>query len=257
MKQSYYEIDCTAFMCFFQIKINDVEVFSLNVDGQTTADIPINHGILERGTQEIEVKVFPLLEKKELHKAAFVKYKIVEYDVSTGKFELISQLEGHRTLPVIEGIPFMAHKSKFISNVSYKIEAWQKSQNLKDLKIDVREILIVEYNKIIKDISSGNYSNYIKKNEISEKNTAIAMYLNENEAKNRQTNLIESLKSGLEAIPVSNDVIVEYSAYGKLACLKTINGESVLRFINKETNEELIIPITFHIPEGKTEFEVI
>lgn len=49
MSQIYYELDVSALMCHFQIKINDVEVFSLDIDGQTSADIPINQGILESG----------------------------------------------------------------------------------------------------------------------------------------------------------------------------------------------------------------
>jgi hypothetical protein len=257
MKQTYYELDCTAFMCFFQIKINDVEVFSLNVDGQTTADIPINHGILESEIQEIEVRVLPLSGTKALHKNAYVRYKLVEFDVSSGKFELINQLENHQTPPVVEGIPFTISKSKFQSNVTYKLAAWQNSLNLKDLKINIKEKLIIEYNKIIHDLNSGNYQNFIEKCKKREKNVAFAMYLNESEAKNRLSKLTNDFKSGFKAKPISKDVIVEYSALGKLACLKSLNGLSALHLENSKTDEELLLPITFHIPEGKTEFEVI
>lgn len=54
MKQIYYELDCSALMCYFEVLINDVCVFSLNVDGQASMDIPINTGILEKGEQNIE-----------------------------------------------------------------------------------------------------------------------------------------------------------------------------------------------------------
>lgn len=257
MKQIYYELDCSALMCFFQIKINDVEVFSFNVDDQSSMDIPINNGILQSGMQEIEVKVFPLSGTKTLHKDAYLRYKLIEFDVSSGDFKFISQLENQQTTPVQKGVPFTMHKSKFQSNVTYKLDAWQKSINLKDLKIDIKEKLILEYNKIIKDLNSGTYEKFIEKYKKREKNAAIAMYLNESEAKNRLSKLTNDFKSGFKAIPISKDVIVEYSAYGKLASLKRIDGMSALYLENSKTNEELVLPITFHIPEGKTEFEVI
>ncbi|WP_185145040.1 hypothetical protein [Apibacter muscae] len=53
-------LDFSAFQCFFQIRVNDVEIFSFNVEGQTSIDIPINQGILESGECTVEVKVFPL-----------------------------------------------------------------------------------------------------------------------------------------------------------------------------------------------------
>lgn len=257
MKQIYYELDCSALMCFFQIKINDVEVFSLNVDGQSSADIPINQGILQSGIQEIEVRIFPLSGTKVLHKDAYVRYKLVEFDVSSGDFKFISQQENHQTPPVQKGVPLTIHKSKFESKVTYKLDAWQNSLIIKDLKLNVKEKLTLEYNKIIHDLNNGNYQKFIEKYTKREKNAAIAMYLSEKEAKNRITKLVDDFKSGFKALPLSKDVIVEYSAYGKLACLKRLDGLSALYLENTKTDEELFLPITFHVPNGKVEFEVI
>lgn len=257
MKQIYYELDCSAFMCFMQIKINDVEVFSLNIDGQSSMDIPINNGILESGTQEIEVKVTPLTGTKMLNKEAYVRYKLIEFDVSSGDFKFISQLENQQTPPVKTGIPFTMHKSKFESKVTYKLNAWQKGLKLKESKIDIKQKLIVEYKNIINDLKLGHYEKFIEKYKKRENNASIALYLNEKEAKNRISKLINDFKSGFKPIPLDDNVVVEFSAYGKLACLKRLNGMSALYLENSKTNEELQLPITFYIPEGKTEFEVI
>ena len=66
-----------------------------------------------------------------------------------------------------------------------------------------------------------------------------------------------SIKSGFKAKQISKDVVIEYSAYGKLASLKKLDRMSALHLENIETKEDLLLPLTFHIPVGKTEFEVI
>ena len=256
MSQIYYELDVSALMCHFQIKINDVEVFSLDIDGQTSADIPINQGILESGIQEIEVRVLPLSGHKELHKEAYVSYKVVEFDVSSGDFKFLKQWEKFQTPKVQKGIPFTIHKSTFPAKVTYKINAWQKGINLKEVK-DLKAKLIIAYNKIISDINNGHYDKFVQACKNKEINVAKAMYLNEGEAANRIKKLTHDFSSGFKALPVPKDAIVVYSAYCKLVSLKRLNGMSALYLENDKTNEELVLPITFYIPEGKTEFEVI
>ena len=50
----YYEIDFSAVMCLFKIKINEVELISLSIEGQTRSDLSINHLILESGKSTVE-----------------------------------------------------------------------------------------------------------------------------------------------------------------------------------------------------------
>lgn len=257
MTQIYYELDCSALMCFVQIRINDVEVFSLNVDGQATMDIPINQGILQSGLHEIEVRVLPLSRTKELHKEASVRYRVNEFDVSSGDFKFIKQFENHQTVPVKEGIPVITHTSRFEANVPYKINAWQNSVNLKEVNYDLKPRLINEYNKIITIINNGNYELLNKVFAQKEENISIAMYLNDEEKKSRMKKLINDFSSGFKARSISDNVIVDYMAYGKLASLKTSTGISGLSLENSKTDEELIIPLSFYIPNGKKEFEVI
>lgn len=257
MKQIYYEIDCSALMCYFQVLINDVEVFALNVDGQATMDIPINQGILESGIQEIEVRVTPLEGAKELDKEAYVRYRVNEFDVSSGDFKFIKQFSNHQTTPVIKGVPILINKSKFEADVSYKIDAWQKGIKLKEVKFDIKKKLLFAYNSFVTDINNGNYQYFINAVTKRENNFAKMMYLNDSESNTRIKKLTDDFSSGFKAIPINEAAVVEYSGYGKLVSLKRINGMSALYLIHPETEEELVLPITFYIPEGKTEFEVI
>ncbi len=256
-KKTYYMLDCSALMCYFQIKINDVEVFALNVDGQTATDIPINQGILESGNQEIEVRCFPLTGTYSLHKEAYVRYKIVAFDVSSGDFQFLEQFENNQTPPVTEGLPFTSHKSSFKAEVPYKLDAWQNGLDLKKVDFEIKPKLYDAYMRISVDIQNGNYAKFAESFKKREQNMASAMYLSFNEANERIEKLIYDFSHGFEVAPIPEDAVVELSAYGKLACLKRLNGMSALFLENKETEEELILQPTFFIPEGKTEFEVI
>lgn len=254
--KTYYMADFSAFMCYFQIRVNDVEVFSLNVDGQTSTNIPLNQGILESGLQKIEVRVFPLKGKKVLHPEASVRCKVVAFDVSNGDFKFVNQFENFETLPVKKGVPYTFQKSTFEAKVPYKINAWQNGQKLKDFK-DLKEKLIVEYNKIIHSIKSGNYQDFIKAYQKREQNIATAMYLGEKESTKRINEILYDIKNGFEIQPLPQNLVLEISGNDKLACLKRFDGMSALFLENKKTEEELILLVNFYLPQGKTEFEII
>lgn len=256
MSQIYYELDCSAFMCYFEVRINDVCVFSLNVDGQASMDIPINNGILEKGEQDIEIRVSPLSGGTKLHKESYVRYKVIEYDVSSGDFQFVQQFENFQTAPVQENIPFIIHKSVFMSNVSYKLDAWQNGVNLKDVNFDLKEALIAESNKLVAMLNNKDYKLFIDKLSKKEKNAAIAMYLNTSESKNRISQITDEIEDGFKAIPIKNDVYIEYSAYNKLATLKRLNRMPALYLENSKTNEEIVLDIRFCGFPGKDEFEI-
>lgn len=257
MKKLYYMLDFSAFQCFFQIRVNDVEIFSFNVEGQTSIDIPINQGILESGECTVEVKVFPLQGKTELHEKAYAKYKVTVFDLSSGDFVFVEQFEEQRTPPAQKAIPFTQVSSLFYAEVPYKIDAWQNGINLKDVNFNLKEKLLQEYQKILNRIAEKQYSEIEELYRKKEENTATVMYLNEEEKKERMSKLFNDFSSGFEPVPLSKDSFVEYSAYGKRVCLKNLDGLSALRLENKETEEDLVLDIAFYIPKGKTEFEVI
>jgi ribosomal protein S20 len=256
MKQYYYELDCSAVMCYFIIKINDVEVFSLNVEGQIASDIPINNGILEKGSHTIEITMLPLLGEKELHKEAYVRYKVIEYDVSSGDFKYLNQFEEQHTTPVKKGIPFIKQVSVFNANVNYKLDAWQNSQNIKELEIDVKKELIKKYNEIINEINSGQFDKVISKMKKKFENLAISMYLNKNEAEQKVSNLLSDFKEGFKAQKLTGTEIVQYAGNNKLACLKKANGKHALNLIN-DKKEEMDLMFYFYVPKGKTELEFL
>lgn len=257
MSKYYYELDFSAVSCHFHISVNDVELLSMEIDGQTRADVPINHLILESGSQTIEMKALPLKDQATLHKDACVRYRVNVFDMSSGDYVFIKQFEEFYTPGVKEDIPVTFHKSSFEAEVPYILDAWQHSENLKELKTDIKAILVAEYHKIINQINDRHYKEFIEQYAKRERNNAIAMYLTEDEAQNRIKKLIYDFDNGFVGQPVGSDIFVEYSAYGKLACLKRKNGLSALYLENMQTEEELVLQLAFHIPNGKTAFEII
>ena len=256
MKQIYYELDCSALMCYFEVRINDVCVFSLNVDGQASMDIPINSGILEKGEQDIEIRMSPIAGGKELHKESYVRYKVIEYDVSSGDFKYVQQFENFQTAPVQKNIPFVIHKSVFMANVSYKLDAWQNGVDLKDINFDLKKALISKYEQIIDALNNKDYKVFTEKLSKKEKNNAIAMYLTVDESKNRISQILSELEDGFKAMPIGKEVYIEYSAYNKLASLKRFNKMSALYLENSKTNEEIVLDVRFCGFPGQSDFEI-
>lgn len=256
MKQIYYELDCSALMCYFEVRINDVCVFSLNVDGQSSMDIPINSGILGKGEQDIEIRVLPLSGSNELHKEAYVRYKVIKYDVSSGDFEFVQQFENFQTAPVQENIPFIIHKSAFLANVPYKLDAWQNGTDLKDVDFDLKKALILECEEIITALNNKNYKFFTDKLSKKETNNAVCMYLTKEESKNRISNILGELEDGFKAMPIDNNVYIEYSAYNRLATLKRLNRMPALYLENSKTEEEIVLDIRFCGLKGNTNFEI-
>jgi hypothetical protein len=82
------------------------------------------------------------------------------------------------------------------------------------------------------------------------------MYLDEKESKKRMDGLIEEFENNFELIPLSGDETMHIYANGKLVCLKTADGESALRLLNKETDDEIYVDVSFHLKEGDTELTV-
>lgn len=253
----YYEIDFSAVMCSFQIKINDVELISLSIDGQTRSDFPVNHLILESGKQTIEVKGLPMSGHTEMHDDSYMRYRVNVYDMSSGDYAFVKQFDEYFTQKPDKNIPFIGHTSTFNADVPYKLDAWQNGINLKDAKFDVKEKLIRKYNEIIRLINGGNYESFMEQYQKREGNNALAMYLSKNQAESRMGGVISDMKDGYRAQPLLDDIYVEYSGYGKLAALKCTDMMSAIRLENPETDEELVLPMTFYIPEGKDEFEII
>ncbi|MET4083044.1 hypothetical protein ABIB40_003013 [Pedobacter sp. UYP30] len=196
MKQPYYQLDFAAQLCKFVIKINDIKIMSLNVDGQTSTDIPINSAIFASGKQKVEVIGHPLDGTKKIHPEAYIRYKVVEQDVGSGDFIFITAFEKHQTPPVQEVQPVIGHVSMFEAEVPYVLGNWNSLQQLDKLKTDITPVLKNTYNKIIQKAKGGDYKPLIAAIKTVETRNAKTMYLGEKDLEARLKSILDDIVNG-------------------------------------------------------------
>ncbi|MBF8455573.1 hypothetical protein IV494_00120 [Kaistella sp. G5-32] len=122
---------------------------------------------------------------------------------------------------------------------------------------DCRKKLEMAYNKVGKMISDNKFEEYKAVISRRENNMAASMYLSKSKSEERVNDLLNDFNSGFKVKPIAEDSIMFLYGQNKVAMLKKPNGESALYLENAETEEELMLDISFFIPEGKTEFEII
>lgn len=256
MKNNYYMIDFSASACLFEIRVNDYPVIHMNVEGQVGSTIPINYAILKSGIQSISVTILPNIGELQMHPKSEVKFNIKLFDVAND-FVFQKQFGDYQSKAVEEQkLPIIKYANVFEAEVTYKLDAWQNGVDLNDID-DCKEKLELAYDKIIKMIQNNQFDDYTKLISKREENMAISMYLTKTESEARISELSDDFKSGFKIQPISQDAVMFVCAENKVAFLKKINGESALFLKNEDTEEELILDISFYIPEGKKKFVVI
>ena len=256
MTEPYYTIDFSASACMFEIRVNDYPVVTMNIEGQAATNIPINFAILESGLQTISSKLLPNLGESQLNSKAELKFDIKLFDVSND-FVFDKQFGEYQSEPIDnKKPPIVSYTNTFQTIVPYKLDAWQKSKNLRDIEF-CKMKLDAAYKKIAKIIEDSNFEEYKQLISKRENNMVTSMYLSKHEAERRMIGLIKDFNSGFKVQPILDDCVMMFYANDRVAALKKTNGEPALYLFNEETQEELMLDLSFHIPEGKTEFEVI
>ncbi|NIF04427.1 hypothetical protein F3J23_03140 [Chryseobacterium sp. Tr-659] len=256
IKQPYYMIDFSASACLFEIRINDYPVIHMNVEGQVATNIPINFAILKSGTQSISATILPNIGDWQLHRKSELKFNIKLFDVADD-FVFDKQFGDYHSEAIEDKKKeVIKHISSFEAEVPYQLSAWQDGRNLEDIK-DSRKKLEKAYDDISRLIRDNRFDDYKKLISRREENMAASMYLSKAESEERFTDLIKDFKSGFKIQPVSKDAAMFICGNNKVAFLKKVNGESALYLENRDTEEELMLDISFYIPEGKDEFEII
>ncbi|WP_159090880.1 hypothetical protein [Aquimarina aquimarini] len=253
----YYMIDFSASACMFEIRINDYPVITQNIEGQVATMIPINYAILENGEQTISATMLPNVGEIQLHPKADLRFKVMLFDV-TNDFKFQNQFDEYQSKSIgDQKLPIIKKNGVFDAKIPYKLKAWQNGINLNDVK-DVKQKLLDAYYNLSNSIKNGNYKIFQEKIANRELNMVTSMYLSNKEAQNRISELISDFESGFQVMPIMEEsVLLFIYSNGKTAALKKPNGESALYLLNKKTREELMIDITFYIPEEKSNFEVI
>jgi uncharacterized protein (DUF302 family) len=255
VKEPYYMVDFTAVHCKFEIQINKVSMFTMNVNGQMGTRIPCNYLILESGEQQLDIIVQPCTGESGFEENSEFSAVIKLYD-APNEFTLI---EDHIVACAMNSEDrteaAYRHTARFKAEVPYRITAWQNSEDLNSVE-NLREKLEAAYKKIGDMITRKQYDAFINSIRERENRMAVSMYLNSEESKERMDGYIEDFQGGLELLPLSGRETVRIYAGGKLACLVTDDGDSALQFRNEKNGEEMILDMMFHLKKGDTELSV-
>ena len=258
MKQPYYMIDFSASACFFEIRVNDTPVLSMNIKGQAATKIPINYAIFKSGKQEVSITMLPLLGSVQLQEESELYYNVQLFDINDD-FKFKEEFNGFRSKKIDSKkiIPTIKNISFFNAEIPYQLnELWKEGEDIKGID-DFEKKIRGAYLYLGNYIREGNYAFFKKAMAKREKNMATSMYLSSKESETRLNRLVYDFENGFTNMVIEKSAIVVHSAYGKKASLKKTNGESAFSFINDETKEELMLDIEFYYNKEANAFEII
>jgi len=256
--EPYYQIDFSAAHCQFEVRANDIPVLHFEVVGQVGTMAPINMGIFKSGKQALSIKILPINEEQLVNKNAEFKYDIKLFDVSNNDFSFKQQLGGYQFPPVDTSKPHLElnYETTFMAEVPYVITDHDNTTPLIH-NPNIRPMLMAAYHQVGSVIDSGDYERFRQMMAKRESIMATTMYLSKRESDARINDLINDFKEGFKYEAIGPDAKVHFYNNGKIAALKKPNGESALVLLNKKTSEELTIELSFYLPPGKIELEVI
>jgi len=252
-KEPYFVVDFNMSICNFEILINDVSVFKKMNGGSIASHYPINHFILESGTQQISIKVFPLLGETALRKNSFLKVKVHAFDSSTQDYTNLHEVFKYET-PKYEGEepPAIVKIAKFDVSIPYSINGWKSS--LEITKNMQQEVL--SFYKKIHLLATTNTNELFNLFNSKFLEVDKALYLNDNN-KNEWNDLLNKLNRGSFVLqPFPSKPIVKIQAHKKMAEVLSLDGTSVLNYINPE-RDEFNLPIFIHKKDNVSGFEII
>ena len=258
MAQPYYMIQFTAISCLFEIRVNDIPIFTMELSGQTSTRIPANLAIYKSGLQEVSVKMLPLQGESKLMKGAKLDYNITLYDVENG-FRYQEDFEEHKSKVITEDdiSPVYLHKSTFNADIPYQTKAyWLEGKDLGKVK-DLEKNLRGSYNKIARLIKNKQFELFVEKIADREFNMASSMYLTPEESKDRIKRLLRDFNDDYDLVEFPESTVTIYSAYGKRVSLKRLNGDPALSFVNTEKQEQVMLDLEFYWSKETNQFEII
>jgi len=254
----YYIIDFSAVNCLIDIRVNDVSVFCMKIDGQVSTIVPVNNAIIESGKQRVTYNILPLLGEITLRNNASFSASVWLYDASGDTIEANREINKFEMPENKTGIPLPAFKGEdfFLAEVPYKLDAWQNSQDLSKMD-NLRELVYSTYRKLEDIINNGQYGQFADMIQKREDNIATCMYLSEEEKNGRISELIEIIGTGFKIVPVSERDIMVVFGYDKLVALRKLDGNTALLLKNPETEDELNLEVQFHLEPGSNELSII
>ncbi|MBE5320501.1 hypothetical protein IM793_15145 [Pedobacter sp. MR2016-19] len=238
--------------------INDVLAFSYDSGGSIYSNYPINHFILNSGTQQIKVRFKPLADSQTIHQDAEAIIKIQYLDASTVDQEQLKTVYEYKMQRVEDGkLPFLESIGEFKAEVPYQLKGWSDAGI-----IDVENEVAIErihnyYHRIytlFKNQDVDALALLLKKRY---EETDTSMYLEEDNiaALNNIFKMIDAEGYVMQDFP--NVPREAFYAKNRLINLIREDKSPIISYLKKAENEEFGFPFYIYLPKGNTGFEII
>lgn len=254
----FYSVNFNARMCHMKITINEIPLFSMEVDGQCSTRYPFNHLLLESGRATIKYEARPLKGEVQLRKDAYLSCEVELFDLESANYQPISSMASYET-PKIDDtiIPYFMYKDIFQVNLPYTLGGWKQSVKLDRFDDHLRPMVFMKYNSIIAMMRNHSFSQYENAFRERESIMGTCLYMSESDKQDRIKEVREAILNCSEIVPLSGTDKLELAADGRLVRLVKQDGESALRVRNDIEGEVTAFELWLHMKPGSTELTII
>jgi hypothetical protein len=256
-KNPYYQLYISNSSCSFEVRVNDMHAIYFNFPGTVAFDQPVNHLMLQSGTQKVSVRILPPPGQQFLSEQSKIEIKVQVME-ATSDFSVRNDVASYLTEPFTEkDVPGFEHHFEFESKLPYKLEGWQRSSSLKEVD-DLKQQLINWYKKMHQVIADKDRSTYERLNSKAYHEDATSMY----DAGFMQEHLKEVFgylnDPDFNLVPLDEDALqVRLYGDGKVASLRWPDQKPAIYLDFPIDKSQYSMDFFLHKPLGSSDFEVI
>lgn len=255
--RQFYVLNYNVRECNMNIVVNGVPLLRLEVNGQCSSRYPFNNLLLESGYATIRYEARPLRGEIELHKGAYLNCEVELYDMDSG-YEPVSKMAYYEMAPHNDiTIPIAVHEEIFPVSVPYSVNGWKQSCRLDRYESHIKKMVLEKYSSIYSMLRNHNYAQFEDEFREREDIMSVCLYLSEEERKDRMTFVAELVNTCTRIEPISNLDLLEFAADMRLVRLIKTDGESSLRLVDEEKEEETMIEFWLQMKQGNNRLTII
>lgn len=249
MNHPFYKIKFSSTSCNFEIRINDIPIFTYVDAGMISTQYPINHLILESGNQEVTLRLWPQAEKQSLTEHSKLKISILVNDALESS-KIPDNAMSFETPKFDKPIPIFEFKGEFRAQVPFSLKGWSESTDLIINESLTKEVYAF-YNDVHRILLEKNFNAYkaIYSTKLKEIDTSI--YSSQEETDNEWNELVSYLSNpAMKVAPLSKSAVLFLYGKEKVISLQQTDLDPVLFFENKMEKTQYQIPVFLHKPKG-------
>jgi len=261
----------------YEVRINDIVVLRKFNDYANNNVININQAIIDNGTQNVQINIFPRSISREqqneyleqgipfyltIEETAWQDGSLVEPNTIV-EYELSELDKNNQKIDFTKMVTFNDNTS-FNAEIPYNLKSWQDSKIFKPEDIEkLSPKALLFYKKIKKLFDSQQGEKYMDLLGKGYYNLAQASYFDSIKAKNHFNKRVDAINKNLIPLEPIENYKLEIMGDGRLLALVRTDGfnkgEGVLRrnYIKNAFEMVNIDEILLYMPKGSDEFEVI